>query len=85
MRHLFDNLKTKLRGAFHSWTVRVNSAFLMALPFAEDIIGFIRSTLPEFAGYLPDNWYRATGIVVVILNLLLRMKTSTSLADRVKK
>lgn len=82
MRERIEIILTQLRGARRSLTVWFNGLLLTALPYAEDIIGFIRQALPELQAYLPDNWYKVMGVVVVVVNLLLRLKTKAALADK---
>lgn len=80
------NLKLKLQGALRSVTVWVNGLFLAFVPFADQIITAVmtgvRDHLPELAPYLPENWFKAVGIAVVIFNIYQRARTSTSLAEK---
>ena len=82
MRKLIELLK----GARRSVTVWVNSLFLAAVPFADRIIVAVmtnvRDTMPELQPYLPDNWFKAVGIAVVVFNIIQRARTTQSLAEK---
>lgn len=66
----------KLRGALKSWVIRFNAlagVMLAILPMLQD-------ALPMLAQYVPDLKYVA--VVVIVGNVLLRFKTTTSLAEK---
>lgn len=81
MRFFLSNMdyyKAKLRGVKKSLTVWFNAiaaAALSGLPFAVD-------AFPQIKGYIPDNIYSAAWVVLVIGNILLRVKTTKDLADK---
>lgn len=68
----------KLKGAFKSVTIWVNSIFLSVLPFYDEM----RDALPQLQPYLPDNAYKWMALALVILNISLRFKTKRDLAER---
>ena len=72
----------KLRGALKSWTIWFNGVLLTAMPFSSQMIQGVHDNLPDLSPYLPDNIFKAIGIVVVIGNMLLRAKTNSSLSDK---
>lgn len=68
----------KLRGAWKSWTIWLNSiciAVLSGLPAVADAI-------PQMQPFLPEDWYRIIGGVIVGANILLRFKTNKSLDEK---
>lgn len=76
------NFIEKLKGAWRSKTVWVNSIFLTLLPFADQLVVAIApvlqdlsASLPELQPYLPDNIYKFVGICMVCVNIFLRFKT----------
>jgi hypothetical protein len=72
------NLSMKLKGMRKSFTIWFNGLLLAALPIAE----YAKDSLPDLAGYLSAETYKAIGLVVVVTNIVLRFRTSTSLADK---
>jgi hypothetical protein len=71
-------MKEKLRGAWRSLTVWLNGVFLAALPIYEAV----KDSLPEAQQYLPDNVYKWVGVAVVVVNLGLRFRTNSDLAQK---
>lgn len=68
----------KLRGLKKSTTAWFNvtvAAIASALPYAI-------STFPQIKGYVPDNVYETTWVVLVVGNILFRIKTNSDLADK---
>lgn len=68
----------KLKGLKKSGTIWFNSiiaAVAAALPYAI-------STFPQIKGYVPDNVYETTWVVLVVGNILFRFKTTKDLADK---
>jgi hypothetical protein len=72
------NLKQKLRGMRKSMTIWFNGLMLAALPLAE----YARDSLPQLSDYLSPTTYKTIGLAVVAVNIVLRFRTSTSLADK---
>lgn len=75
---MIDNLLAKLRGALKSWTVWANGLLLMALPF----LPVLQDSLPQLQAYLPENFYKWAMLGVLVGNIALRFKTTTSLAEK---
>jgi hypothetical protein len=72
------NVTDKLRGATKSVVMWFNFLMLAALPAVE----YAKEVLPELAGYLAPDTYRAVGLIVVVVNIALRLRTSTSLEEK---
>lgn len=68
----------KLRGALRSMTIWVNGLLLAAFPLVE----IARGSLPEIGLYLSPDVFKWVGLTVVVLNIALRFKTTTSLQDK---
>jgi hypothetical protein len=71
-------MKDTIKGAFKSWTIWFNSiavTVLTAFPMIQD-------SLPQFVPYLDDSIYKKIGVFVVVVNMLLRVKTTKALADK---
>lgn len=68
-----------IKGMWKSWTVWFNGvvvALITLLPMLQD-------TLPQLAPYVSAEVYKSATLVIVLVNLALRFKTSTSLAAKV--
>jgi hypothetical protein len=70
-----------LKGMRRSLTIWVNGLILALLP----ALDYAKDSLPQLADYLSPEHYKAIMLVVVGLNIALRFRTSTSLADKVTK
>lgn len=68
----------KLRKAWKSWTIWFNSTVLAVVAFLPDLT----TSLPQAQEFLTPDTYRALGLAVLVINLALRFKTSTSLAQK---
>lgn len=65
-------------GSIKSWTMHFNvwlASFVVFLPE-------IKASLPELAAYLPPDVYKYIALVVVIGNVMLRIKTTKALTER---
>lgn len=71
-------LLLKLRGATRSITVWGNSVLLAALPVYEAV----KDQVPGLAPYVSDSVYKWMGLVIVILNIAVRFRTSSALEDK---
>lgn len=70
--------KDRLKNAWKSWTIWVNSiaaSFVVILPVAQE-------SIPQLQAYLPDHVYKLAMGVVIALNIALRFKTTSDLADK---
>ena len=73
-----DTLNEKLKGAYKSLTMWINGlvgAAILALPEIKD--GF-----PEVRDYLAPSFFQWSMGALVVANLILRIKTTKSLADK---
>jgi hypothetical protein len=48
----------------------IKSALLIAVNYTSDILSAVHDHLPELQPYLPDNIFKAMGIVVVAASIL---------------
>lgn len=72
------NVRKKLKGAKKSLTVKFNmfmAAFLPAVVYAQEM-------LPLLKELMTVEVYQVTGLVVVLVNILLRFKTKECLGDK---
>jgi hypothetical protein len=72
------NIKKKLVGARRSKTVLFNSIMAVLLPS----IIYAQEMLPILKELLTPEAYQATGLAVVIINIVLRFKTDNSLDNK---
>ncbi|MPQ56318.1 hypothetical protein [Duganella sp. FT27W] len=68
----------KLRNAWRSRTIWINATLLGLLP----LFDMINSALPQLHEFLPENMYKTVGVATVLVNILLRFFTSTSLENK---
>lgn len=73
----FDHLRGALRSAT-MWVNGMAGAFIAALPT-------LREDFPQLEQYLDHQVYRWAMGALVAANMLLRMKTNRSLADKAAK
>lgn len=73
-----SNLKKKLAGAKKSWTIRLNTLFLALLP----VLLYAQEMLPQLQEFLSRETYQTVGLIVVVLNILLRFRTDKPLSDK---
>ena len=76
-------LKEKAARSWKSFTIWFNGVMLSIVPFADTIIDFANETIPLLQNYITDKQFKTSMIVIVIVgNILLRFKTSKSLAEK---
>lgn len=68
----------KLKNAWKSWTIRFN------LLFGAFVTNFdtIRDSLPQIQPYMTPALFGKLMVAAFVVNLMLRFKTTTSLADK---
>lgn len=74
-------MKKKLRGAARSWTIwfnGVSASVFAAVPVLQD-------SLPQLQQYISPQMYKWVGLFVVIGNIVLRFRTTTSLDEKGSK
>jgi hypothetical protein len=67
-----------LRGAIRSFTLWFNAALIM---FFEGL-PMIKESLPELHDYVPPGWFVWIMRVVIVGNIVLRLKTRQSIPDK---
>jgi K+ transporter len=73
-----NNLKAKLANIHKSWTLWFNGvamSVITSLPLLAD-------QMPQLQPYIPDNLYKNGMLALGVVNIMLRFKTSKSLADK---
>lgn len=68
----------KLQGARRSLVIWFNALLLAALPMYQIVV----DELPKFQQYMPEHMYKYVGMGVVIINILLRFRTTTALENK---
>jgi hypothetical protein len=68
----------KLQGAFKSLTIWANVIILSLLPLAEHVAQNLSALQP----YLPENTYKTLAFWAVLINIVLRFKTSKPLNEK---
>lgn len=77
---MWTTFKSKLAGAWKSWTIWVNTiagAAIILLPMAVE-------SLPQLHDYIPDQPYKIAMGLLIAANILLRFKTNIDLAAKGK-
>lgn len=75
---MFEKIKAYLKGALKSWTVWFNSVVgvgTAALPILQD-------SFPQLQDYLPAHMYHYGIGLLAVGNIILRIKTGVSLAQK---
>lgn len=75
---MMTNLKEKINGAFKSITIYFNILMLTAMEF----VTYAHDVFQELQPYVPAETYRILALVLIIGNLILRFKTTKSLAEK---
>lgn len=71
-------LSAKLCGMRKSLTIWFNGVLLAALP----VLDYAKDSLPQLTDFLSPSTYKTIGLIVVAVNIVLRFRTSGSLADK---
>ena len=66
------------KGALKSWTIWFNSLCLAVVP----VIDILKDSLPQLQEYIDATTYKLLGLTVLLVNIGLRIKTTTSLAEK---
>lgn len=75
---MLDKLLGKLQGCYKSAVIWFNALTLSLMSLFE----LFHDSLSELSQYLPTDLYKKVGLVVILVNLALRFKTSKSLQDK---
>lgn len=76
-------IKEKAKKSWKSFTIWFNGIMLSIVPFAEWIVSFANDTLPMIQDYIGYQSFKTGMIVIVVVgNIILRFKTSQSLAEK---
>jgi hypothetical protein len=73
-----ETMKAKLKGAARSWTIRVNAVAAALLLNMDTIMSYA----PQLAQYMPQDKHQRLMLALAVLNMLLRFRTTKSLADK---
>lgn len=75
-------MKNTLRGALRSLTVWFNAVAAGLLALLPDLLPALADAAPSLQPYLGPDVYRWLMVLIVVGNILLRARTSTSLAEK---
>lgn len=78
LNQVFGKVKAWVAGVFKSWTMWFNGALLTAGMYASEI----QMALPTLREFVTPELYGKVFIGAAAVNLLLRMKTNTSLNNK---
>lgn len=78
MRQFFINLWQDFLSSYKSFTIWLNGAALTVLSVAP----MMQDTFPQMKEYLTADFYKLCMGGIVVLNLILRFKTSNSLRNK---
>lgn len=79
-----ENAMNWLRGAIRSRTIWFNGLLAAALPYSDQLMQGAHDNLPEISQYLPADMYKTIGLIIVVVNLILRTRTAQSLSSKGK-
>ena len=60
----------------------LNSLFVAAFPWADQIVAGVKASMPQLVEYLPPNIYQTVGIVVTVLTVLLSARQVRAAASK---
>ena len=72
------NLLAKVKNMWRSWTIWFNGIGIAIVSFWPDLV----SNFPTLQGYVSESIFKSTMAAILIINLILRFKTTTDLADK---
>lgn len=70
--------KKALAGCHKSWTIWFNAGLLALLPMVE----YAHDNYTQLEPFLGADTYKLVGLIVVIANIVLRFKTTSSLSEK---
>jgi hypothetical protein len=77
-----ETLKLKLLNAWKSFTIWFNAAMIGALQYADNIISTVKENLPMLSQYLTADFLKGAAIMILVVNIALRFKTSQALHEK---
>ena len=75
---MLDLTRARLARAHRSVTIQFNSLVLAAIP----AVDYLHDVLPEMQKYTTADTYKAIGMSVLVVNVLLRFKTNKPLEQK---
>lgn len=72
----------KLKGAYKSLTIWLNAMFLGLISNADTVMSSLRDNLPTVSQWLNADMLKYSAYFIIGVNVLLRFKTKSSLADK---
>lgn len=76
------NWKCRLKNSWKSLTVWFNGIMIAMLPFADHIAAVMMDWMPQLTPYLGETLAKNVGLFVVVMNILLRFRTKSDLAQK---
>ena len=70
----------RVKGAWRSWTIWFNGVGIAIVGFWPDLV----SNFPTLQGYVSESIFKGTMGAILVINLILRFKTTKDLADKTK-
>ena len=72
----------KLKGAWRSLTIWVNSLILAMMPFVDNIMQAVRDNLPAVSQWLTADILKGAAVFILVANIALRFRTKSDLANK---
>lgn len=72
------SFKKKIYGSYKSLTIWFNAVLLASIPVLE----YTKDLLPNLQEYLTPETFKLVGLIVLLANIIIRFKTTTSLEEK---
>ena len=70
----------RVKNSWKSWTIWFNGTAIALMAFWPDLV----TNFPTIQGYVSDITYKRIMGLILVINLILRFKTTKDLADKTK-
>jgi hypothetical protein len=72
------NIKQAIRGCKKSWTIWFNTLLLTLIP----VFDYAQSQFQQLQPYMNEDTFKLLGLVILVGNIVLRFKTTSSLGEK---
>ena len=73
-----NKLLERIKNSWRSWTIWFNGVGIAIIGFWPDLV----TNFPTLQGYVSESIYKGSMGAILIINLILRFKTTKDLADK---
>ena len=73
-----NKLSERIKNSWRSWTIWFNGVGIAIIGFWPDLV----TNFPTLQGYVSEGIYKGSMGAILLINLILRFKTTKDLADK---